>query len=118
MSAPDQSMASEDYCYLTTIGRKSGEPRTIEIWFGLDGGVLYMLAGSGPRADWVRNFQEQPVVQLRIRKTSYSGRARVVIDATEDALARRLLVEKYTPRHGNSLDSWGREALPVAIDFD
>jgi deazaflavin-dependent oxidoreductase (nitroreductase family) len=118
MTPPDPSLASEDYCYLTTTGRKSGEPRTIEIWFGLEGSVLYMLAGSGARADWVRNFQEQPAVQLRIGETTYRGRARVIADGAEDALARRLLVEKYTPRHHNSLESWGREALPVAIDFD
>jgi hypothetical protein len=33
-------LADEDYCYLTTIGRVSGEPREIEIWFGLDGRTL------------------------------------------------------------------------------
>ncbi len=40
MTAPDASLAGESYCYLTTTGRKSGEPRTIEIWFALENGVL------------------------------------------------------------------------------
>ena len=31
------SAADQDYCYLTTTGRVSGEPREIEIWFGLAG---------------------------------------------------------------------------------
>jgi nitroimidazol reductase NimA-like FMN-containing flavoprotein (pyridoxamine 5'-phosphate oxidase superfamily) len=77
-----------------------------------------MLAGAGPRADWVRNLQKQPSVQLRIRETTSSGRARVIAAGEEEALARRLLVEKYTPRYSGELESWGREALPVAIDFE
>jgi len=52
----DPALAGEDYCYLTTTGRLSGEPREIEIWFSLDDGVLYMLAGGGRRANWVRNI--------------------------------------------------------------
>jgi hypothetical protein len=28
-----KSLAKLDFCYLTTTGRKSGKPRTIEIWF-------------------------------------------------------------------------------------
>jgi hypothetical protein len=84
-----------------------------------------MLSGSGedqaskrPRADWVRNLVKTPAVQVRIQDVTYSGTARLVTDAGEDALARRLLVEKYTPRHTGELETWGRTALPVAIDFD
>jgi hypothetical protein len=38
--------ADEDYCYLTTRGRLSGEPREIEIWFALENSTLYILAGA------------------------------------------------------------------------
>ena len=31
---PFAELAAEQFCYLTTTGRTSGEPRTIEIWFG------------------------------------------------------------------------------------
>ncbi len=43
---PDPALAGEQYCYLTTTGRVTGRPHTIEIWFALDGGTLYMLAGG------------------------------------------------------------------------
>ena len=36
----------EDLCYLTTTGRNSGRPHTIEIWFALNEQTLYMLAGG------------------------------------------------------------------------
>ena len=114
----EPDMADDDYCYLTTTGRITGYPHEIEIWFGLDSGTLYLLAGGGERADWVRNAARQPAVSVRIRDRIFLGRARWARDAAEDALARRLLLEKYTPRYSGDLADWGRTALPVAIDVE
>jgi deazaflavin-dependent oxidoreductase (nitroreductase family) len=109
------------YCYLTTTGRVSGLARTIEIWFGLEvhGGqaTAYLLAGSGEAAQWVRNLRREPSVGLRVGERQFDARARVVEDAAEDALARRLLLEKYQPGYASDLSEWGRTALPVAIEF-
>ena len=113
-----QALAAEDYCYLTTTGRVTGRPHTIEIWFGLQGGTVYLLSGGRGRADWVRNLRRDPAVTVRIRGGTYRGRARVVRDAAEDALARRLLLEKYAPRYRGDLTDWGRTALPVAVDLE
>ena len=38
-------------------------------------------------------------------------------DPAEDAMARRLVLEKYRPRDGEDLSGWGRTSLPVAIDW-
>jgi deazaflavin-dependent oxidoreductase (nitroreductase family) len=113
----DLALAGEEYCYLTTTGRVSGQPREIEIWFAIHGRTLYMLSGGRGRSDWVRNLRKTPDVTVRIGETTLAGRARVVQDADEDALARRLLVEKYTPRYSGSIKDWGRNALPVVIDL-
>jgi deazaflavin-dependent oxidoreductase (nitroreductase family) len=108
----------DDYCYLTTTGRRTGLPREIEIWFGLDGETLYMLAGNGERADWVRNLVKQPAVRVRLHEQEFRGVARVVTRAEEAELARVLLLEKYRPRYSGDLTDWGRTALPVAVDLD
>jgi len=108
--------ADEDYCYLTTTGRRTGRPHEIEIWFALDGGVLYLLSGGGHRSDWVRNLEAEPSVTVRIAEASGAGTARIVRDPEEDALARRLLPEKYAPRYRGDLDRWSRESLPIAVD--
>ncbi len=112
----DPALADEDYCYLTTTGRVSGEPREIEIWFGLQDS-LYMLAGGRERADWVKNLVQDPAVAVRIAGVRLPGRARVVEDPGEEALARRLLFEKYSPGYGGNLEDWRENALPVAVDF-
>jgi hypothetical protein len=44
-------------------------------------------------------------------------RARVVTEPDEDALARRLLLEKYRPRYRGDLDEWGATALPVVVEL-
>ena len=107
----------EDYCYLTTIGRVSGRPREIEIWFGLEAATLYMLSGGGERSDWVRNLQREPAVTVRIGSSTLPGRARIVSDPEEDERARRLVYDKYSARYSGDLGSWRRTALPVAVDL-
>ena len=115
--------AGEQYCYLTTIGRTTGQPREIEIWFGIANSTLYMLSGSGaeagrPKAHWVRNLLNNPAVTVRIAGDTFAGGARLVEPGTdEDALARALLVEKYQPGNANDLSNWGRTALPVAVEL-
>ena len=112
-----QQLASETMCYLTTTGRVSGRAHTIEIWFALSGHTLYMLSGGSDRADWVRNALRLPDVSVRIRDTVFAGKARLVIDAEEDRLARRLVFDKYTALDDEDLTDWSSSALPVAVDL-
>jgi deazaflavin-dependent oxidoreductase (nitroreductase family) len=109
--------ADDDFCYLTTTGRRSGRPHTIEIWFALSGSTLYLLSGGRDRSDWVKNALTHPAVRVKIRESIFTGQARVVSDQQEDALARKLVYEKYTPRDSDDLRDWARTSLPVAIDI-
>lgn len=111
------SLNDEQFCYLTTTGRNSGLPHEIEIWFSVNESTLYMLSGGRDRSDWVKNIRQAPAVSVRIGDRNLTGAARVVSDANEDPLARRLLLEKYAPAYSGDLTDWGRTALPVAIDI-
>lgn len=119
MSDELSELAGEAFCYLTTAGRVSGRPHTIEIWFALNARTLYMLSGNGPRhrADWVRNLMKTPAATVRIGEREFTGIGRVVEDGEEDGLARQLLLEKYGPTYSGDLSEWGRTALPVAVDL-
>src|SRR2546421_4048133 len=70
--------ADEQYCYLTTVGRVSGRPHRIEIWFAIDGDTLYMLSGGGERSDWVKNLRRNPAVCVEVGSGRFDGRARIV----------------------------------------
>jgi deazaflavin-dependent oxidoreductase (nitroreductase family) len=110
------SLSDEDFCYLTTVGRVSGRPHEIEIWFATENQTLYMLSGGRDRSDWVKNLRRNPEVTVRLAGEHFEGRARLVEREEEDELARRLLIEKYERTPG-SLANWQRTALPVAVDL-
>ena len=112
------SLSSEDYCYLTTKGRVSGRPHEIEIWFGVHGSTLYLLAGGGEGSDWVKNLLKEPSVNVRIANHTFTGSARIVSNEEEDTRARYMLAEKYQEwNEGKTLSDWARTALAVAIDI-
>jgi deazaflavin-dependent oxidoreductase (nitroreductase family) len=110
----------EPYCYLTTTGRVSGKPHTIEIWFGHTAerpSTIYLMSGGRDRSDWVRNLLQEPAVRVRIGKREFDARARVVEGTDEDPTARALLFAKYQEGYANDLTSWRETSLPVAIDL-
>jgi deazaflavin-dependent oxidoreductase (nitroreductase family) len=110
--------AGEQYCYLTTTGRVTGQPHRIEIWFAIDQDKLYMLSGAGDRSDWVRNLRRDPVVKVEIGTGTFQGRARVVTDPTESERARALVHDKYAPGYRGDLTSWRRTSLPIGVELE
>ena len=108
-------LAELDFCYITTTGRRSGHAHTIEIWFALHENTLFVLSGNGDQSDWVKNLLANPTVGLRLGAHDMITKARIVTDEAEDALSRRLLLDKYTSRSSDQLGEWGATALPIAI---
>lgn len=110
---------AENFCYLTTIGRVTGNPHEIEIWFGVNGATLYLLSGGLDKADWVRNLMKDPAVTLRIADQTFHATARIVKDEAEEMLARNLLADKYNERESDgSLSEWAASALVVGFDVN
>src|SRR5581483_2320807 len=86
------------YLYLTTIGRRTGLPREIEIWFTERDGRYYVIAEHRERAQWVRNIRANDRVTVRVGQRQFDGRARPVDADAEPELARavaKLSDEKY-----------------------
>jgi deazaflavin-dependent oxidoreductase (nitroreductase family) len=118
----DPTLAGETYCYLTTTGRRTGNPHTIEIWFGMpeDGRAVFVLSGGGDGSDWVRNLIANPSVAVSFGSRSsaeYAARGRLVDPGEEDDEARKLLASKYQGwEDGQILSSWARTARCIAIE--
>ncbi|MGZ6978995.1 MAG: nitroreductase family deazaflavin-dependent oxidoreductase, partial [Acidimicrobiia bacterium] len=99
-----------------TTGRRTGQPHTIEIWFAVDRGVVYLMAGGRERSDWVRNLVAHPKARLQIGEHDWDADARLVDPGTEeDGRVRPLLRDKYANASDDLLD-WARDALPVALE--
>ena len=110
-------MAADDYCYLTTTGRRTGRPHRIEIWYAREGDALYLLAGGGRSSDWVRNLLADPAVVVEVDGTERAARARVVDEGPVSSSARARVFEKYQPRYEGDLGDWREQSLPVALDL-
>jgi deazaflavin-dependent oxidoreductase (nitroreductase family) len=88
------------YLYLTTIGRKSGKPHQIEIWFVERQGRYYMVNEDG-NGDWVKNIRSIPHVTFSVGTRSdepIDGMGRVVDSAAEPELTaavKALMDAKY-----------------------
>ncbi len=107
-----------EYCYLTTTGRVTGKPHDIEIWFGAQNNSIYLMAGGGRGADWVKNLLKDPHVSVRIGKQHFTGTARLVQDIQEEMAARFMLAEKYNEwENEKTLSEWAHTALVVAIEL-
>lgn len=106
-----KKLSETQYLYLTTTGRKTGQPREIEIWFIESDGRFYVLAEMFHRAQWVKNIINNPRVGVRVGDLEFQATARV-LDGKRDSAAweaaQRLAREKY---------GWG-DGLPVEIAPD
>ena len=118
------AVAGDDYCYLTTTGRRSGRPHEIEIWYveAPSDGTLYLLAGAGDGSDWVRNLRTDAACTVRVGTRDAplrSARGRLLDEPTDEArVARDLVFAKFQPRNSGDLSSWRESSLPVALDLD
>jgi deazaflavin-dependent oxidoreductase (nitroreductase family) len=93
-------MAEEpQYLYLTTIGRKTGSPREIEIWFTALDGRFYLIAEKREQANWAQNILVNPQVSFRVGRQTFSGIGRVVDESNETEL-RRQVSEKFDQKYG------------------
>ncbi len=68
---------------LTTRGRKTGRRRTTPLNYLAEGDVTYVLSGSGPGSDWLRNLQADPLVQVRVGRRRFDALAEPIVDPAE-----------------------------------
>lgn len=76
-SSKSSNFDQEKYLYLTTRGRKSGQPREIEIWFTHHEGRFYVIA-EYVTSNWVQNLQSDPTAQVRVAAQSFSAQAQIL----------------------------------------
>ena len=97
---------ADTFLYLTTIGRTSGEPRGIEIWFVEHAGRHYVVSERRGESGWVKNIEKEPRVRFSVGTREAheatvaltEGRGRVVTAEQDPELVgavRALMDAKY-----------------------
>lgn len=100
---------------LTTIGRKTGQPRISPLLYLRDGDRVVLVASHGGRANnpmWYLNLKANPKVSVQIKKEVLDLTAR---DATEEERAKYWpsLVEMYSSFE--DYQSWTDRTIPIVV---
>ena len=102
---------------ITTRGRKSGEPRRIEIWFHNVDGRFYITGLPGPRS-WYANMLAEPNFTFHLKESTRAdlpATARAITDADE----RRQVLSRTLANLGrDNLDERVEKSPLIEVQFD
>jgi len=79
---------------LTTVGRRTGLPRTVELRLVYLDGKFYASSAKIENKHWCRNMIHNPAVEVSAGGSRYACRARQV---TEENLRRQVLALRDSP---------------------
>jgi deazaflavin-dependent oxidoreductase (nitroreductase family) len=79
---------------LTTIGRKSGQPRTVELRLLYVNGSFYATSSRVENKHWCQNMLRNPTVEIVANGEKFSCTA---ARRTDDTLRRRILALRDSP---------------------
>jgi deazaflavin-dependent oxidoreductase (nitroreductase family) len=105
---------------ITTTGRRSGEPRRIEIVFHRIGGQVYIsgMPRARQRRAWLANLEADPNMTFHLKGAVVAdlpARARVV---TDEAERRRILAEVVKVWSGQDLETMVRHSPLIEVTFE
>jgi len=104
---------------ITTIGRRSGQPRRIEICFYRFEDSIYLSGVPSPRTrDWLNNLAENPqfVFHLKARVSAdLTATATVITDSNERRRVLSAFVDEFNLRNREG-SSWPRAEVDAWVD--
>ena len=112
-----RALAHDRTVDITTIGRRSGEPRRIEIWFRNLDGRIYISGRPGLRG-WYANVVAHPDFEFHLKESAEAdipARAHPITDAAE---RRRVLsgVLAGIGREG-ALEDWADHSPLIELEL-
>jgi deazaflavin-dependent oxidoreductase (nitroreductase family) len=81
--------------HLTTIGRKTGQPRTVELRFVYYRGRFYASSSRVQGKHWCQNMLKNPAVEMKVKGETI---ACIATRVTDDDLRKEILTSRASPR--------------------
>ena len=128
--AIDASSTLEDRTIdITTTGRRSGQPRRIEIVFYRLGDHIYLSGIPAPKPrDWLINLEAHPRFTFHLKHgviADLAAVATVIVDAAERRRVLAVFVEEFNRRRGRDspwpeavLDEWVEDSPLAKVTFE
>jgi len=102
---------------ITTIGRRSGRPRRLEIWFHNLDGRIYITGLPGKR-DWYANLLERPDLIFHLKQSVQAdipARARLITGPAERERVLRQILDRIGRRDANG--NWLDRSPLIEVDL-
>lgn len=112
-----QALAHDRTVDITTIGRRSGQPRRIEIWFHTLDGRVY-ISGLPGRRGWYANVVAHPDFVFHLKETAQAdipARAHPISDPAE----RRRVMSGLLAGIGrqDELEDWVKRSPLIEVEL-
>ena len=106
---------------ITTIGRRTGEPRRIEIVFHALDGRIYIsgMARADRKRAWIYNLEADPKFTFHLKGATAAdlpAHARVITDETERREVIRKIID--TSWHTADFETMVRHSPLIEVTFD
>mgnify|MGYP001823347321 CR=1 FL=1 len=102
---------------ITTTGRKSGEPRRLEIWFhNVDGRIF--ITGMPGRRSWYANLLATPEFTFHLKESVQADLpavARAITEPTEKRTVFGVLLERLG--YADRIDIWITDSPLIEVTF-
>ncbi len=103
---------------ITTTGRRSGEPRRLEIWRYRHDGRTF-LSGSPGRRDWYANLVEKPEFTFHLKGSARADLPAVARPITDEGERREVIagILEDLGRGTGSLEEWVESSPLAEVEF-
>ena len=117
-SAIRQALERDRTIDITTIGRNSGQPRRVEIWFHNVGGRIFISGTPGTRS-WYANTLADPNITFHLKGSVHADLPAQVRPIVDEAERRQVLpgIFEKIERDLSELDAWVESSPLVEVEF-
>ncbi|WP_029288329.1 nitroreductase/quinone reductase family protein [Cellulomonas sp. HZM] len=119
-----QALGTDRVIDITTVGRRSGEPRRIEIWFHRVDGRFYITGTPGRPRAWYANLVDEPAFTFHLKESATADLAAHARPVTDPAERRAVLtgilagIPELAHGDGRTSEDWFADSPLVEVTFD
>ena len=117
------ALARDRVIDITTTGRKTGEPRRIEIWFHRLDGRYYITGTPGRPRDWYANLVAHPGLTFHLKESTSADLPATARPVTDPAEREKVLagilatLGGFTSKPGQEPEAWVASSPLVEVTF-
>ena len=113
-----QALAQDRVIDITTTGRKTGQPRRIEIWFHRLNGRFY-ITGLPGRRSWYANLIANPDFTFHLKESVPADLPARAVSILDEAARRKILAGLLqNMQRSDDLEEWVVHSPLVEVSFN